>query len=364
MTFGEHLEELRVCLFFSIIWLVVGFTIGLFAGGYVVDYIQRPLNASLKKFYLDRADERMAKILKDLLNEGQPASVLDVTRRERLVPTEFFIYPGEFERALEFQKRLQQAEDVTGSKMITLDEVDNLFVRKQQREERRHQYSDSLFSDTHTPNYNAKPARILLWTRIDEDARVASKTFNMQESFSIYLKASMLVGLLIAAPGIFYHIWSFVAAGLYPHEKRYVYYFMPISIILFLGGAIFAFFVVFQFILDFLLMFNAWTGIQPEARISEWLSFALFLPIGFGISFQLPLVMFVLERVRIFSIAIYWSQWKMAVVVIVILSMLLTPADPWSMFFMAVPLIILYFGGIGMCQMFPRREWEEIADAE
>ena len=82
-----------------------------------------------------------------------------------------------------------------------------------------------------------------------------------------------------------------MAAGLYPHERRYVHRYLPFSVALFLVGAALAFFVVFQPVLHFLLMFNRSQGIIPEPRINEWLSFVMILPIGFGIGFQLPLVM-------------------------------------------------------------------------
>ena len=80
----------------------------------------------------------------------------------------------------------------------------------------------------------------------------------------------------------------------------------------------------------------------------------LFLPLGFGISFQLPLVMLFLERIGILSVNQYISNWRIAVISIVVLSAVLTPADPWSMFFMAVPLVFLYGLGLLMCKFLPR----------
>ena len=127
----------------------------------------------------------------------------------------------------------------------------------------------------------------------------------MTEGFTVYVKASLLVGVLLASPWIFYQIWNFVAAGLYPHERRYVHIYLPFSIGLFLFGAALAFFVVFEPVLDFLLSFNRSMGIGPEPRINEWLSFVLILPVGFGIGFQLPLVMLFLERIGVFTVKSY-----------------------------------------------------------
>ncbi len=108
--------------------------------------------------------------------------------------------------------------------------------------------------------------------------------------------------------------------------------------------------------LKFLFAFNADLGINPDPRISEWLSFAIFLPLGFGLSFQLPLVMLFLERIGILDVAGYLAKWRMAVLVIFVISMVLTPADPMSMLAMALPLVTLYFLGIVLCRYFPKRK--------
>ena len=157
---------------------------------------------------------------------------------------------------------------------------------------------------------------VLLWQPMVKDARVSITTLSAQEAFGMYVKAALLVGVVVASPWIFYQLWTFVAAGLYPHEKRYIHIFLPMSIGLFLAGVFLAFFFVFDFVLDYLLQFNAWLGLDPDPRISEWMGFVLILPIGFGIGFQLPLVMLFLERIGIVDVATYASQWRMAIVII------------------------------------------------
>ena len=99
---------------------------------------------------------------------------------------------------------------------------------------------------------------------------------SVQEPFVVYMKAALRAGQCYASPFVFYFIWQFVAAGLYPHEQRYVHIFLPFSIGLFLAGAALAFFVVFRFVLAFLLSFYDWMGIDPDPRISDWLTFVLF----------------------------------------------------------------------------------------
>ena len=170
----------------------------------------------------------------------------------------------------------------------------------------------------------------------------------------IWLKAGFVTGLIFASPYIFYQIWVFVAAGLYPQEQRYVYVFLPFSLGLFLAGAALAFFFVFGPVLDFLFSFARSMGIEPDLRISEVISFVLFLPLGFGIAFQLPLVMLLLNRIGIVSIEMYLDKLRIAILGIFVISMLLTPADPVSMLLMSGPLTGLYFLGIGLCKWMPR----------
>jgi len=197
-------------------------------------------------------------------------------------------------------------------------------------------------------------ARIFIWRPIENDRRIQANALGAQEAFMIFIKAALLVGVLAAAPGIFWHIWSFVASGLYSHERRFVKVFGPFSLILFFLGAALVFFFVFRVVLRFLFTFNSWLDIGIEPRITEWLGFVLILPLGFGIAFQLPLVMLFLERIGVFDVHTYLSKWRIAILVIFVLSMLLTPADPGSVMMMAVPLTILYFGGILLCRFMPR----------
>jgi sec-independent protein translocase protein TatC len=203
---------------------------------------------------------------------------------------------------------------------------------------------------------------IFFWRPIESDIRVTN--LSAHEPFLIFIKASLVVGAVLASPWIFYQIWSFVAAGLYPHEKKYIHVFLPISLALFFAGAALAFFVVFQFVLRFLFIFNDMLGIDQDIRINEWLNFALMLPLGFGVSFQLPLVMLFLERIGIFDVQAYWSKWRIAILIIFTLAMFLTPSDPQSMVLMAAPLTVLYFGGILLCKYMPRKSspYEELED--
>ena len=133
-----------------------------------------------------------------------------------------------------------------------------------------------------------------------------------------------------------------------------VYIYLPCSVGLFVSGVVMAFFVVLHYVLNFLLKFNGSMDVAIEPRLTYYVNFVLMLPLGFGIAFQLPLVMLFLQRIGLIETDSYIDSWKVAVLVIFVISMLLTPADVTSMILLAVPLVFLYALGIMMCKFIPR----------
>jgi sec-independent protein translocase protein TatC len=214
---------------------------------------------------------------------------------------------------------------------------------------------NKLLLSAHFVDDLSTPQLTLVDVPVWKKVKIRVQSLNAQEAFMIWMKASFISGLLIASPWIFVQIWLFVAAGLYPHEKKYVYLYLPISLGLFLSGALLAFGFVFEPVLNFLFWFNQQMDIDPDPRIGEWLGFVLLLPLAFGISFQLPLVMFFLNRVGVVSVDVYIEHWRVALLIIAVASMIITPGgDPYSLLLMMVPLVGLYFLGIAMCRWLPK----------
>lgn len=289
MSFGDHLEALRVHLWKALIGLAICVVGALFIGHKIVAVVRAPIDAALKEYNLDpqtlgNSEDQQQKTVAELINSlnSQQPETAETKALQKIL--------------LDYQHR-----------------IDNL-----------------------------------------EEKMSEPVTLAVQEAFTtIYLKVSFVAGLVFASPWVIFQIWQFVAAGLYPHERKYVYIYLPISIFLFLGGAFFCFYAVFPFVLNFLLGFNKLLGVNPQIRLSEWISFAITLPLMFGLSFQLPLIMLFLERISIFSVKDYHEKRRMAILIISIISMLMTPADPMSMVLMMLPLILLYELGILMCKYFP-----------
>jgi len=292
MSFGDHLESLRVHLWKALIGLAICVVGALFIGHKIVEVVRAPIDSALKEYNL----EKLPQPNEDVPDQEQKEAI------DQLI-----------------EKLNTQEEQTAETKVLQKILLDYQF--------RLNNIEKTM----------AEPV-----------------TLAVQEAFTtIYLKVSFIAGLVFASPWVIYQIWLFVAAGLYPHERKYVYIYLPISIFLFLGGALFCFYAVFPFVLNFLLSFNKLLGVNPQIRLSEWISFAVTLPVMFGLSFQLPLIMLFMERISIFTVNDYHEKRRMAILIIAIISMLMTPADPMSMVLMMMPLILLYELGILMCKFFP-----------
>jgi sec-independent protein translocase protein TatC len=336
MSFGEHLEELRKSLIRASICLMAGLFIGIPSANYVIEYLQTPLKAALEKFYEEKSLAEMAKSSGEEVTPELRKWVIDNKKQSSVI---FF----DLKRLKSILAELLESPPLPAEDAS--DDEKNAAAKERLELQKRMTNADSLG----LPNPNQ-----LVAVRTFIAIEAQSEALSFQEPVFIWFKAALLVAVVIASPGIFYYVWGFVAAGLYPHERRYVYLFLPSSLALFLGGAGFAFFFVFELVIGFLLQFNTYMGVGTSPRLNDYMSFALMLPLGFGIAFQLPLVMLVIERLGIVSVKTYLEQWRMAVFIIALVSMILTPADWYSMVAMAVPLTILYFFGIGLCRYLPR----------
>ncbi len=364
MSFLEHLDELRACLIGSLLCVTVGVVVTMIPIGKLpslttmaVDYIQHPLKKSLESYHIMQSQKQLQKKITELRELGYDTDIADAPAKLHMTAHPFYIFPKDLD--------VLRSAGVQATVGTSLPEEERARRAKLALVDNFGSYKDELITQTTLSSASGKnePTMILLWEKIGEDARSKTRALSVQESFFIFLKTSLFLGVVLASPGVFWYFWRFVGAGLYPSEKKYVYRFLPLSIGLFLAGFALAFFVVFELMLQFLFRFNAGMNIEPDTRISEWLNFALLIPIAFGAAFQLPLVMFVLERLRIFTIETYMSKWRIAIFGIAVMAMLITPPDPWSMIFMLTCLILLYFGGVLLCKLFPLPP-DEFADEE
>ena len=167
------------------------------------------------------------------------------------------------------------------------------------------------------------------------------------EGIITQIKISLLSGILLASPVVFYQGWKFIYPAMTQKEAKAI---LPLSIassILFILGVSFGYFVIFQFIFPFFLEITT-KDVAAVLSINLYLNTATKLLLAFGISFQLPIGVFFLSKTGLIDHTDMLNSFRYAMVVILVLSAFLTPPDPLSQVLMACPLLILYVIGIGI----------------
>jgi sec-independent protein translocase protein TatC len=304
MSFGDHIEDLRKHLWRAIAGFLLCMVLSFFIGQPVLRFIAEPVESELKQFHAARA-----KKIERRLKSGQDPALTQMNERR------------------EVEIWMKDAEGNFQPETIQIRPLD--FALQTQDAIR-------LF---------AKPETLA--------------TMSVTEAFMVYVKVCVVCGLVIGSPWIFMQLWFFVAAGLYPHEKRYVYYYMPFSLGLFLSGVAVCEFIVIPQAIHVLLEFNEWIGLEPDLRLNEWLSFAILMPLVFGLSFQTPLVMLFLAKIGIFTSESFRKKRRMAWFIMTIVAAVIVPSsDVFSVLAMLLPMCGLYELGIYLAR------WSERSDAD
>ncbi|MCX5657257.1 MAG: twin-arginine translocase subunit TatC [Candidatus Omnitrophica bacterium] len=175
------------------------------------------------------------------------------------------------------------------------------------------------------------------------------------ELFMVYLKIAVIGGLILASPVVFYQLWKFVSSALMLKEKRYVRMFLPASLLLFIGGCVFAFIFVVPYGTKFLLSF-ATEKIVPMISVSKYVSFAAVLIFASGLAFELPVVVVFLTRIGLVNPVALRRQWKYIVVLIFVIAAVITPTpDVFTQCMLAVPMLVLYVISIWIATLIYKR---------
>ena len=171
------------------------------------------------------------------------------------------------------------------------------------------------------------------------------------EAFMIYMKIALLGGLVLAAPMILYQLYSFVRPALTLRERRYTLCTLPVIIVLFLGGMLFSYYLVFPRALEFFLGFGA-ERVNPLISMESYLDFLLMLVVPFGFVFNIPAVILLLAYLKLLPMQILGKYHKHVILAAFILAAFITPTpDIITQSLLALPMIFLYEASLILCNI-------------
>jgi len=192
----------------------------------------------------------------------------------------------------------------------------------------------------------------------------ALQTLRPTEGIETYFRVSLLSGVILAMPVILFEFWRFIRPALRKNEERYIYIFIPSALLLFGLGIAFAWYVLAPAAIYFLANFMGdifraeWTG-------QEYISFVTRLLLWIGLSFQMPIIIYVIARVGLVTAATLKNQWRVAVVLIAVLAAVITPSvDPVTMLLTMAPLFALYILSIGLAVIGERQFRRSMDEAD
>jgi len=295
MSLGDHLEELRARLILAIMGLTLGAIVAMAFGTRILEFIEKPYVNAMGKWIREKETPR---------KKAEMTTFVDLfftTLTASLDPNAPQFDPNR----VEFLRK------------VSLDSVDA--------------WSNKAWgaaSDTELPTF----ARLQVLAPAD--------------AFIAYMKVSFIAGLILTSPWVFYQLWMFVAAGLYPAERKYVHTAVPFSTALFVIGALFFLFVIAPLTLNFFLGFGDLVGTASNWTLDRYISFVTVLMLVFGIAFQTPIAIFILVRTGLVSIATLRRVRKFVILGMAVGAAIATPPDVLSMISLLIPLYGLYELGI------------------
>lgn len=175
---------------------------------------------------------------------------------------------------------------------------------------------------------------------------------DVTENIGTVMRVTLLSGFTLALPYVVFEIWLFIAPALKVSSRVKGLFAIPIAILLFVGGMAFAFYIMLPAALPFLFNFM---GLSTQPRPSSYYNFVTLIMFWIGVTFEFPLVIYLLASLGIVKAKTLAAQWRIAIVVIAILAAAITPTvDPVNMGLVMAPMIILYFVSIGLAYLAQR----------
>ncbi|MDO7347876.1 twin-arginine translocase subunit TatC [Bacillus stercoris] len=187
----------------------------------------------------------------------------------------------------------------------------------------------------------AKPIIVYL-QETDEAKQLTLNAFNLTDPLYVFMQFAFIIGIVLTSPVILYQLWAFVSPGLYEKERKVTLSYIPISILLFLAGLSFSYYILFPFVVDFMKRISQDLNVNQVIGINEYFHFLLQLTIPFGLLFQMPVILMFLTRLGIVTPIFLAKIRKYAYFTLLVIAALITPPELLSHMMVTVPLLILY----------------------
>lgn len=328
MSLGDHLEELRVRLILAIVGLMIGMAICLFFGKSLVRVLEMPYYNLLEKIEAQRIEDAEQKKEEDEKN----GIFVEEDTIKLLIPYES--YANSLENAkTEFEK----------------PKIDNADISEVEVSEK-----EVVKFELKIPRESFVRQLQIILEEIKPPVELSS--IKPSESFLVYLKTSLFFGLILSSPWVLYQIWTFIAAGLYQNEKKYIHAVVPISAILFITGSVFFMWVIAPIMMGFFSTFDQMLGFVSKWSPQYYISLVLTLTLVFGCAFQMPIAVVFANLMGLVSIETLARVRRFVLLGLVVVSAVATPPDIVSQIALAGPLYVLYESSIVVCRILRRRK--------
>lgn len=330
MTFLDHLDELRRRLVRSVIVIVVAFLVCFAYSDEIYNFLSVPVRQALSE-----AERR------ELPVEGR-------TGEERILPLTSLKESDRGRFVFDRATKLGVSVVQPGTSVMAVAERDgagNL----------------SLFTDEPIYTINAViPAGVRLPVDLSPNADLQQTAdermviTTAQGPFTLYVTVSLYAAIALAVPFLLWQIWGFISPALYQHEKKYVTPFIALSSISFVGGAAFAYYILFPPAVRYLL------GLGEDFRLllsaNDYFDLITLIMLAMGIIFQMPAVAYVLARIGIITANFLIKSWKIALVIILIVAAVVSPTgDIPNLMLFATPMVVLYIFSIFIAWFFGKK---------
>ncbi len=184
------------------------------------------------------------------------------------------------------------------------------------------------------------------------------------EAWGAAMKVAVILGFTATMPYFLFEMTMFLRTGLTPKERRYLYFFLPFSIVSFAAGVTFGFVMLIPPAINFLLTFGSELA-TPFPTIGSYVSLLIALSFWMGLIFELPTVMFFLSKLGVVGSSWYRRQWRWMVLFAFVLGAVVTPTfDPITQSLVAGPVIVLYITGTVLAKFAERGKGESEAESE